>query len=119
MSAVHLSGRRIIAGLATVFLFGVFSLAAPAAHAATTTACQSGFQIGAPGEIRMGSSCVDFVDNGGPYVFDIAQLTVLVPNPLGIPEFRTYDNAVATCSGYHYYGSDGELAALGCLKVQH
>lgn len=119
MSGVHLSCRRVIAGLATVFLFGVFALVAPAAHAVTTTACGTGFQIGAPGEIRMGSSCAGFVDNGGPYVFTIARLTVLVPNPLGLPEFRTYDNAVATCGGYDYYGGDGELAALQCLNVQH
>ena len=48
---------------------------------------------------------------------EIARLTVTVPNPLGLPEFRTYDNVVATCGGYDYYGGDGELAALDCLNV--
>jgi hypothetical protein len=119
MSAVHLSCRHLIAGLAAVFLFGLFAPVAPAAHADTTTACGSGFQIGAPGEIRMGSSCAGFVDDGGPYLFGIARLTVLVPNVLGIPEFHTYDKSVATCSGYHYYGGDGEFAALGCLNIQY
>jgi hypothetical protein len=119
MPAVRLSYRHVTVGLAAVFLLGLFGLVSPAAHAATTTACGSGFRVGAPGEIRMGFSCADFVDHGGPYVFDIARLTVTVPNPLGLPEFRTYDNVVATCGGYDYYGGDGELAALDCLNIQY
>ena len=119
MPAVRLSNRHVGVGLAAAFLLGLSGLVSPAAHAATTTACGSGFQMGAPGEIRMGSSCAHFVDHGAPYVFDIARLTVTIPNVLGLPEFRTYDNAVATCGGYDYYGGDGELAALECLNIQY
>lgn len=94
--------------------------ASPAA-ASTTASCPTGLIITidfnllpSPATIHFTSGCPGFVDNGAPYVFDIAQLTVfpIVVDPLGDGRPRTIDNIVETCSSITT-GSNG-LVGMNC-----
>ena len=99
-------------------------IAAPQAAASTTASCPTGLiitedvnLIPSPATVHLTSGCPGFVDNGAPYVFDIAQLTVypidVDPNPLGNP--RTYDNVVETCTSVGT--SSTGLAGMNCMHT--
>ncbi|MGX7829649.1 hypothetical protein ACTG9Q_31635 [Actinokineospora sp. 24-640] len=88
-------------------------LVAPAANAATTTSCTSGFTALNSRSLTT-ASCVGFVDAGSPYVFQLATLMVWnhVYSP-PLPQFSTYSNAVATCATYSLT-PQGTIAGSTC-----
>jgi hypothetical protein len=100
---------------------GVLSLApAPAASAATTTSCTSGYSFRPPGypfltaTVNLGTSCTGFSDAGSPYVFQIAYLDAISTQ---VPHDSYFRNVTATCTTYSYSGTD--LVAGGCTYVYH
>lgn len=89
---------------------------APMAQAATTTSCSSGLtSTSAPSVVTLGTSCSGFVDQGAPYVFNIAVLThLIIPIPLSGPRAYYYYDAVETCSGYR---TTPAFQATGCVRT--
>lgn len=112
--------RRLVAtGLVVLATGAAGLLTAPSASAATTTSCPNGITTTAnPTVVTLGVTCPGFVDQGAPYVFDIATLDVLVfprLDPNG-PFVYVYNNVVESCAAYGTTAAG--LQATGCTRTQ-
>jgi hypothetical protein len=116
---VNNTGLRTVAtGLVALAVAAGALAAAPAALAATATSCTNGITTtSSPNVVTLGVTCSGFVDNGAPYVFNIATLSQLVLprlDPNG-PFAYVYYNVVESCTAYA--NTSIGLQATGCTRT--
>jgi hypothetical protein len=112
MHGTGFSRRTLAVSLAAIAAVGCVGLAASPARATTTTSCSTGFTFANSDTFFL--ICPGFVDNGAPYVFDIALLTVYtLPAIPPAPIDYVVGNVVLTCPAYTSTGN-GLIGTSDC-----